>query len=333
VISSEQDSRMPLALDIGTSRIVAARFVGRRYVYETQLNAFVTLPHSEATENILVEQKVLYEKRDSEFVVAGNDAHPFAEALHLDIRHPMVGGVLNRREPYSLGVLGLIITGLIGRAAGPGQQVFFSVPAPPFNGEDGIAHHETSLAGILRGLGYEPTPVQQGLAAAFGELESSNFTGVAVAWGSGLCNVCVSVLGLPVVNFSLPKAGDYIDAQAALTTGELPARLRVYKEQSFHLNGISRDRLQNALTAHCEDAIRTVVGALEQSVSFVGQLPKLDRPVPLVLTGGTALAPGFLERFEKELRSHQIALPISEVRLAADPLCSAARGALVAALC
>jgi len=31
-------------------------------------------------------------------------------------------------------------------------------------------------------------------------------------------------------------------------------------------------------------------------------MPKLNRPIPLVLSGGTVMAPGFCDRFEKTLR-------------------------------
>jgi hypothetical protein len=56
------------------------------------------------------------------------------------------------------------------------------------------------------------------------------------------------------------------------------------------------------------------------------------RPIPLVLSGGSALPKGFRERFEKILQEGEFAVPLSDIRLAADPLTSTAKGALVAAL-
>ena len=32
----------------------------------------------------------------------------------------------------------------------------------------------------------------------------------------GLCNVCLAYLSVPVMSFSIPKAGDYIDSSASL---------------------------------------------------------------------------------------------------------------------
>ena len=56
------------------------------------------------------------------------------------------------------------------------------------------------------------------------------------------------------------------------------------------------------------------------------------RPVPLVLSGGTAMPKGFRDRFEKIFNESNLPIQVSEVRMAANPLEAAAKGALVAAL-
>jgi len=167
----------------------------------------------------------------------------------------------------------------------------------------------------------------------FGELADSNFSGIGISCGSGLCNVCLAVLSVPVIAFSVPKAGDFIDAKASLVTGELATRLRVQKEQAFHLNGLSSDRVQNALNIYYSEMIDNLVDTLRSTISSTQRLPKLDKSVPLVLSGGTAMPGGFLERFETALRAKDFPLRLSDVRLSADPLNSTARGALMAALC
>jgi hypothetical protein len=78
--------------------------------------------------------------------------------------------------------------------------------------------------------------------------------------------------------------------------------------------------------------IQTLVASLKDTVASVQNMPKLNRPIPLVLSGGSVLAPGFRDRFEKTLRETELPVAISEVRLGANPMHSTARGALVAAL-
>jgi hypothetical protein len=84
----------------------------------------------------------------------------------------------------------------------------------------------------------------------FGELVDTNFSGIGISCGSGLCNVCMAVLSVPVISFSVPKAGDFIDAQAAIVTGDLAIRMRVQKERGFHLNGLTGDRVHDALNVY-----------------------------------------------------------------------------------
>jgi hypothetical protein len=170
------------------------------------------------------------------------------------------------------------------------------------------------------------------LAVVFSELAASNYSGFGISCGSGLCNVCLAVLSLPVISFSLPKAGDYIDAHAAAVTGETSTRMRVQKEQTFQLNGEESDRVQNALTVYHDDVIRTLTKTLRTKVSATQQLPKLQRPVPIALSGGTAMPKGFLDRFVTALRTLDFPVRVSEVRLSDDPLNATARGALMAAL-
>ena len=331
--NAEQEYTQSLGLDIGTSRIVVARNGDQKCQYDSQLNAFLTLPYSKLAESLLQRENVFHEVQGADIVVAGNEAQKFAEIFHLETRRPMLNGVLNPHEPHSLAVIRRIIGKLLGRAATEGQKVTFSVPAPCGEGDGGIAYHEASMRQILTELGYAPTPIQEGLAVVFGELAASNFTGIAVSCGSGLCNACLAVLSVPVLSFSVPKAGDFIDKQAAAVTGELATRLRVQKEQTFRLNGLTSDRTLNALNVYYQEVIANLIGTLRTYISATQRLPKLDQAIPLVLSGGTVMPKGFLDHFSTALRAQDFPIQLSEVRLSADPLNSTARGALMSALC
>jgi hypothetical protein len=331
--TSEEEYSQPIGLDVGTSRIVAARSAGKRYRYESQLNAFLTLPYSKLADSLLQRESVFHEVRGAEIVVAGNDAEKFAEVFHVETRRPMQNGVLNPREPHSMAVVRSIIVKLLGTAAVEKQKVFFSVPAPGENGESGNSYHQASISQVLSDLGYAPTPIAEGLAVVFGELGDANYSGIGISCGSGLCNVCLAVLSVPVISFSVQKAGDYIDTQAALVTGDLALRLRVQKEHGFRLNGLNGDRVQNALTVYYQEMIVNLVQTLGDRISSTQKLPRLEQAIPLVLSGGTAMPSGFLDHFMTAMRAHELPVRLSDVRVSADPLNSTARGALMAALC
>jgi hypothetical protein len=333
--NGEPENNLPLGLDVGTSRIVVARSLEKAHQtqYESELNAFITLPYSQLAESLLAREGVFHEVSGGELLVAGNDAQKFAEIFHVETRRPMLRGVLNPHEPHSLAVMRSIIARLLGKAGVAGRKVFFSIPAPCLDGDLSIAYHEASIRQILKQLGFDPHPIQEGLAVVFGEMSGSNYTGIGISCGSGLCNVCLAVLSVPVISFAVPKAGDFIDAQAAAVTGDLATRMRVQKELNFVINGLSGDRVQNALSVYYDDVIQTLANALRSTISSTQRLPRLDQSVPVVLSGGTAIPKGFLKRFTQALGTEDFPIRISEVRVAEDPLNSTAHGALMAALC
>jgi hypothetical protein len=246
----------------------------------------------------------------------------------------MMHGILNPGEADGMLVIRQIITRLLGRAKKPGQSLYFSVPAPTMGvPDDKFTFHETTLRECLRDLGYEPKSISEGLAVVYGELGDSNFTGIGVSCGGGMCNVCLAYLSVPVISFSVPKGGDYIDTNSASAIRNLATSVRVEKEKGFRFNGFFENKTYHALSVYYDEVIQSLVKAMRDTFSNASHLPKLKQPVPLVLSGGTAMPPGFQERFEKTLRASDFPVELSEIRMAADPLHSTAKGTLVAALC
>jgi len=331
--SAEEVNTQPIGLDVGTSRIVVARAAGKKYEYESQLNAFFTLPYSRLTERLLQGENVFHDVDRNEIVVSGNDAENLAEVFHSETRRPMKEGLLNPHEPQAVDVVRRLITKMVGKATAAGQRIFFSVPAPAAGNSGGIRHRQESLRRILTDLDYDATPIEEGLAVVFGELSAANFSGIGISCGSGLCNICLAVLSVPVISFSTPRAGDFIDAQAALVTGDMATHTRMQKEQVFRLHGMNGDRLNNALSVYYDEVIDNLVKSLRENISAAQSLPRLKQAIPLVLAGGTAMPEGFQERFRAALEANELPVKLSEIRVSADPLKSTARGALMAALC
>lgn len=329
---TETSKNSAIGLDVGTSRVVAAKQVGQEIQYTTQLNAFVAVPYSKMTENMLRKETVPHTVEANEIIVHGDESERFAALLDKDIRRPMLRGLLNPEEPDSVRLLREITTALAGKAE-KGQRVCFTVPAVAPEAEENLTYHEATIRQVLTELGYKTRSINEGLAVVYGELESSNYTGIGVSCGGGLCNICLAYLSVPVISFSIPKAGDFIDASAASVTGERANRLRILKEQSFSINGHFADKHQQVLGVYYDDMIQTLVAGLRNAFQGARNLPRMSRPIPLVISGGTAMPKGFRDRFEKTLQETEFPIALSEIRMAADPLNTSAKGALVAALC
>ncbi len=329
-MTSEKSTGGAIGLDVGTSRICVAREDNDGFRYRTELNAFVTIPYSRMTANVMKKENIPHTVQDGEIVVHGNESEKFADLLNVDIRRTMTAGLLSPSEPESLNMMRQILTNMLGED-GP-RKLFFTVPAPPAGAQDSLTYHEATIRQILTDLGYEVRSVNEGLAVIYSELEGSNYTGIGVSCGGGLCNVCMAYLSVPVLSFSTPRAGDYIDSSAASVTGERADRIRLLKEESFHMNGFFNDKVQQVLGVYYDEMIRTLVEAMREAFAGAKSLPRLGRPIPLVLSGGTTLPAGFRDRFDKILKEANLPIPISEVRLAAEPLHGSAKGALIAAL-
>jgi len=321
-----------IGLDVGTSRIVAAQRLDKTTQYQTQLNAFVNLPFTKLTQGVLKKERIPHIVQDSEITVYGDESERFANLFHAETRRPMLRGILNQEESGSLRLVREIVALLTVDTPGQGQKLCFSVPAAPLGAGEAVNAHEASLKKMLCDLGYEASSISEGLAVVYGEMENSNYTGIGVSCGGGLCNVCFAYLSVPVFSFSISKGGDFIDSSVANQRGEPATRIRTIKEESFHLNGHFANKIHQALNTYYEDMIQSLVAAVRDAFASAQNMPKLSRPIPMVLSGGSVLAAGFRDRFEKILRETELPVAISEVRLGTSPQHSTARGALVAAL-
>jgi hypothetical protein len=326
------DKATAIGVDIGTSRIVTAHRIDQEDCYQSQLNAFLSIPFSKLTESSLRREGVSYSLLDGKIFVYGNESATVADLIGEEVRRPMTKGVLNAAEPGGLEQIHEILHSLLGRTQNP-PRLCVSVPAPPLGSDEPYAFHEATLRQMLGDLGFtKVTSMTEGMAVIYSELEDTNYSGIGVSCGGGLCNVSVAYLSVPILNFSVPKGGDYIDSSAAAVTGEMANRVRITKEDSFHFNGFFSDKVLQALSVYYDDMIQAIVRGLKDAFQSKRHIPKLGRPVPLVLSGGGTLPKGFSERFEQALGAASLPFAISEVRTAKRPLEATARGALVAAL-
>ncbi|HKP84929.1 MAG TPA: HU family DNA-binding protein [Blastocatellia bacterium] len=322
-----------LGLDVGTSRLVLASGPADHVKAKAELNAFITVPYSKFTENILKQNKVTYQLNGGQALqVYGNEAARFANVFNTEVRRPMMGGTLNPTEEYSLSVMQAIIQQLV-RKTKNSETLRFSVPgAIRQQGSTDLVYHEAMLRDLLNGMGYNAKGINEGLAVVFSELERENFSGIGVSCGGGMCNVALAFMSIPVMTFAINKAGDYIDRNVGQVTGEIPTRIRTIKEESLDLSRAPQNKYESALHVYYDDVILSLVESLRGALAETKNMPKIDKPIPIVLSGGTAKPKGFLDKFRQTIERDGFPLEISEIRLASDPLTATARGCLIAAL-
>lgn len=322
----------PIGLDLGTSTVVAARQNGRGVRAQTELNAFIELPTSKFTEQILDQNDIDFVRDNGHLIVFGNGAFKFANMFNAETRRPMRHGLVNAGEPYAQKLLEAIVEKLVGKPKSKGELLCFSVPAPPQASPSSLVYHEALMKQMLDNMGFDAKPINEGLAVVFSELEKENFSGIGISFGGGLTNVCLAYLSVPVFTFAIDKGGDDVDEAVGEVTGETATRVKAIKEEGLDLSRKSRSKVGGALQIYYDDLIATVVEGIGEALSRADRMPKLDKPLPVILGGGTALPKGFVARFTEALEEENLPIRLDTVRRAKEPLTATARGALLAAL-
>jgi hypothetical protein len=318
-------------LDLGTSRIVLAEPQGERANYTAMLNAFVALPYTKMTEQMLEREGILHRVNGRDIIAYGNRVDEFANIFGGDTRRPMQSGLLNPNEPLSLQMVELAIEQLCGKAR-RNDKICFSVPSAANGHEADLIYHEQTVAQYLETLGYEVKSVNEGLAVVLAELKDTDFTGIGISFGGGMCNVCIAYLGLPVLSFATIRAGDYIDHSAAAVSGMTPTTVRLHKEKAFKLESALDNNVDHALSVYYFDMIKCVVRELEKALRTTRKLPKLETAIPIVFSGGSAQVEGFQPVLKKAIKDADLPIEISDVRPAKATLNATAKGTLVAAM-
>jgi len=320
-------------VDMGTSRIVCVRPIGAELSLASELNCYIRVGDSPAVRQSLQAKRIPHTVVDGVIQLQGAASLPFARLYNADLQRTMRLGCINSSEPEAIDVLARITSDLVGRAPAEKSMLVFSIPSPPIGIAGGqmpptFLHHQLVLRRMFEELGYVAAPLPEGEAVIYAGLRDSGYTGLGISFGAGLVNVAFTYLALPVMAFSLERGGDMIDSNSATVVGEKATRVRMFKESEFAFTNENRDPTSRAIHMFYLDLIDFVVNGISAAFSDVQSLPQLDAPIPVVIAGGTAMPNGFLQVFERALRSVRLPMQLSVVRVAPDPLNAVALGCL-----
>lgn len=321
-------------LDVGTAFIYCAQKSDDTVVFKTHRDAFFDVECSDFTKEMLQKCGVQYVQKGNRLYVLGEDAIQFANVFNRNTRRPLQSGVLSPAEADALPMVELIIKNVVGSPRKEGELIYYSLPGEPVDADFDLVYHESILRSLLQQLGYTAKPLNEGLAVIFAELPDQNFTGLGFSFGGGLVNVCFANRSVPVFSFSVGKAGDWIDEQVARVTNLTTSKITAIKEERLDLNRRPADvsKIERALLIYYRHLVEYVLQQVKRELEENARVPHISQPLNLVLAGGTAKPTGFRALFQDLLKAVPLPLEVGEVRLAAHPLHSVARGALIAAM-
>ncbi len=153
------------------------------------------------------------------------------------------------------------------------------------------------------------------------------------------CNVALSYKSVPVITFSVARAGDWIDEQSAMSLGTIPNRVTKIKESITDLNDFTSGnkkerRIREAIIYYYREMIRYSLDQIKSKLLESTDNLDLPESLSVVVSGGTSMAPGFIDLFKQVLSEYDDDLPIEikDVRAADDPMTAVAEGLLIKAL-
>jgi hypothetical protein len=337
-MTTDQTQYKPgVGLDIGTMNIVSARHVADtgRVVTERVRDAFIDLD-IEAKKQLKL-SKVDFVEIDGQVIVIGDSALTMANLFKREVRRPLSQGVISAGELKAQQILSLLVKHVIKEPTIQGEHCFYSVPAEPVDMQDqDIVYHTEIFRKILTELGYTPHPMNEAMAIIYSECADETFSGLSVSFGSGMCNVALAFQTVKGLDFSLARGGDWIDTHAAKATGSTASRMCSIKEKGVNLaTPKPGDRDAEALSLYIRALIRYCLENIAVQFRKAQSSIDLPEPIPFVVSGGTSRAEGFADVFKSEFAEIQkkgFPIPISEIRMADDPMTAVSEGLLLLAV-
>jgi hypothetical protein len=257
----------------------------------------------------------------------------------------MKKGVISPRDIDAIDIITMMIKKMIGDTED--GLVVYSVPAQSVDTEiPPVIYHEKVFGKIFENLGFRSKPMNEAMSIIYSECVDTSFTGIAFSFGAGLTNVACAYKGTPTITFSVSRGGDWIDENVAKSVGivdesdnPIPNRVTSIKEKYLDLSNPGsgkklNKRMLESLAMYYENMIQYVIKVFIKQIQIKSGGLEIDEEIPIIVSGGTSKAKGFIELFERIFKEHENDFPyeISEIRHASDPLAAVAKGNMIYAL-
>lgn len=337
---------MACGFDCGTYNLVCctrdeekAKEGKEAFIYDKEVNAFIEIPlEDDLVYNMMDTAEVPLIKRAKKAYALGEKAVRFAYTIPgLELKRPMKDGCVNPQEKEAYELLNNMVQNLLdGNVKAHNEVLYYSVPANAVNIETDADFHASMLKSIFNGYesdqGFKVSahPINEGLALVYAELKANNYSGLGISFGAGMVNLCFAMFGMPVFSFAIVNSGDWIDKMAAKATGESVTYINQQK-MNVKLNQNPTTLVERAIQTQYRIMIEKTIKEIKKGLAECGKKARVDKPIDVVIAGGTSLPEGFDLLFRDILTQAELDLPIGNIVRPADPLFSVSRGCLIAA--
>lgn len=321
------------AIDIGTMNLVAARRTASGISIRSIRDVFLDLPKESKKMLKLSGAEFIEREKEDDVIVLGDAALRIASIHNHEVRRPLSSGLVSPGEMEAVSVLGALIQRVLGPPLVEGEACYFSVPSDPIDQPDrDIIYHTGIFEKILTEMGFTAYASNEAMAVVYSEAAKEEFSGIGFSLGAGMVNIALAVSAMEGLSFSVARGGDWLDRGVAKSIGSTQARVCSLKEKGVNLMD-PKTREEEAITFYYKNLIDYVIR------HFVMQFKKnchlaVPHPIPIIVSGGTSMAGGFIDLFELVFKKYKAKFPVevSQIRAAKDPLNAVAQGLLVQAM-
>ncbi|HKL29784.1 MAG TPA: hypothetical protein VJ898_11035, partial [Natrialbaceae archaeon] len=318
---------MDAGLDIGTGALRAARGDAGSPSFDEQTPVALAVDAGDLAEIDRAADDLHTVEADDQLFVLGDDAIDVGDAAGRDPDSLLDTGYLPPDGWHPEAFAGLVEDAL-GPSAATDERLCYTTPGAPLDATVDTDAHREAVAGVLDDLGYDATPVSEGLAVIYDGLAAENLTGLGIAVREHTTSVCLAYYGVPVLVFSIARGAEWVEAQAAEATGQT-TQTAAERRSSFVLDPLAdEDDLGDALGAAYDDLVGDVLDAVDREAGEGDVREGVSVPVVL---GGEGAVEGLEALFGARAEGADLPFSITDAVLADDPSRSTARGALAAA--
>ena len=321
-----------VGVDLGTMNIVSARKGSKGVDIRRIRDAFLDLDLS--AKKMLKLSGVDFIERENEILLVGDVALETANVFGKEARRPLSQGLISAGEIDAIEVLGILVRHVLGDPKFENEVCYFSVPAAPVDDASrDVIYHAGVFERIISECGYDAVASNEAMAIIFSNCAKEGFSGLSISFGAGMCNIALAVNTIEGLVFSVARGGDWIDAGSAKATGSTVSKITAIKEGGVDLLN-PKTREEEALAVYYKSLINYCLSHVSKEFRKIQGKFSLPKPIPLVISGGTSKAGGFVEFFKQVFEKQKKRFPfeISEIRQATDPLNAVAQGLLIQAM-
>jgi len=333
-VKKKSNPIVAVGTDVGTMNICCAR--SDKDEITITRNMFLKLDSDEISKSDL--RDISFVEMDDNVYIIGEDSFRMANIFNKKVSRPMEKGMISPKEIDAIDVITIIVKNLFGDIKDKEIYCSYSIPAEAIDLERSVTYHEKVFSRILGSIGVNHKSINESMAIVFAECEKENYTGIGISFGAGMCNVACSYKGVEVFKFATTRSGDWIDLNVAQSLNITQNRVTNIKEKYLDLSKDFMDtsnkktrRTLEALNyyyfAMIEYTIKNIIKQFEQKFDL-----EVDEKLPIIVSGGTSLANGFLQLFKDSIGNHGLPFEVSEIRQPKNPLTCVSQGLLIKTL-